>query len=312
MTNLIRFGILVASLALAACGGGSGGSSDTGTITVGVTDGPMEEAQELVLHVTHIDFGHENGDVTRVMLGGGPADLDIMAYQNGVTHELIDHASLPAGHYSWVELGIDPDQSHIGLQGGGHYGLELRDPEVMRIHQEFDIRSGVHEEFVMDFDLRQGVQRHHMGGMMGDRYELHSGMRFIHAEDSGGIMGAIDDSLIDINHPDCDPAPGGNWAYLFAGNAVQPDDLAESDSDGLAGPLVTDRVELHPGTGEYRYHFAFLPAGSYRVAFSCSSEWDESGDEDYPVDPDGQFDFQALSEPIAVVAGQMTVVDVGP
>lgn len=323
-----NFLIVLSSIVLTACGGGSGGApgtttdtlpdgfsgvpSDSGTITLAITDGPMEEAEELVLHLTHIDFGHENGDVTRVPLHGGPTDLDMMQLQNGVTRHLIDNARLPAGRYHWVEIGVDLGRSHIGLQGGGHHGMELADPEAMRVHREFEIHGGHHDEFVVDFDLRHGVRHHHGGGGMGNRYELHHGLRLMHADNAGGLMGAIDDSLVDINHPDCDPAPGGNWAYLFPGDAAQPDDLAVTDVDGFAGPLATDRVELHHGLGEYRYHFAFLPADTYRVAFSCSSEWDEPGDDDYPMDPDGAFDFQTFSDPIEVVAGQMTVVDIVP
>jgi len=307
------------SFVLGACGGGSGGSSgtatnptdETGTITVAITDGPMEDAQELMLRVTHVDFGQANGDVIRLQLHDGPADLDMMALQNGLTHDLVDHASLPAGDYRWMELGVDLEHSHIGMPDGGHYGLQLGEPEAFRVEQQFTIRSREHDEFIMDFDLRNAVQHHHMGGMMGDSFELHHALRLMNMEDVGGLTGAIDESLVDINYPDCDPAPGGNWAYLFPGDATQPDDVAETETDGIAGPIATDRVELHEGVGEYRYHFAFLPAGSYRVAFSCSSDWDEPGDDDYPQDPDGRFDFQAFSDPVAVVAGQVTVFDVG-
>jgi hypothetical protein len=104
----------------------------------------------------------------------------------------------------------------------------------------------------------------------------------IETGNSGGLVGSIDNSLVDINHPACDPAVGGNWAYLFAGTTREPDDIAEVEEDGRDGPVVTDRVELHAGTGEYRYHFAFLEPGSYRVAFTCSGEWDEAGDTTIP------------------------------
>jgi hypothetical protein len=271
----------------------------------------MEEAQELVLRLTHVDVGHANGDVTRLGLREGPMDLDMLQLQNGLTHDLLDRASLPAGEYHWMELGLDPDRSHIGLQGGGRHGLTMGEQDALRVRERFTIRDGEHEEFVMDFDLRNAVQHHHMGGMMGDRFELHNALRLMHRDEAGGLAGAIDESLIDFNHPDCDPAPGGNWAYLFPGDAAQPDDLAEEDTDGFAGPIATDRVELHPGVGEYRYHFAFLPEGSYRVAFSCSSDWDEPGDDDYPEDPEGEFDFQAFSDPVEVVASQMTIFDIG-
>jgi len=312
--------ILLTSLLVTACGGGSGGSSgtaasptdETGTITVAITDGPMEEAQELTLRLTHVDFGHANGDVTRLQIHDGPTDVDMISLQNGITHDLVDHASLPAGEYQWMELGVDLEHSHIGLDGGGHYGLQLGDPEAFRINQQFTIRTQEHSEFVMDFDLRNAVQHHHMGGMMGDSFELHHALRLMNVEDAGGLMGSVDDTLIDINHPDCDPALGGNWAYLFPGDATQPDDLAETETDGFSGPIAADRVELHDGSGEYRYYFAFVPEGSYRVAFSCSSDWDEPGDDDYPQDPDGMFGFQAFSGPVEVVAGQMTEFHVAP
>ena len=314
-------------LLLAACGGGgSGGSTssaaqppaddpaapETGLVTVAITDGPMEDLADVVFHVTHINLGRADGQVTRLELQVGPQDVDMLELQNGMTHDLLDRASVPAGPYEWMELGVDFPRSHIGTQSGGRHEMHLGEETALRVHQPFEIHANEHAEFIMDFDLRYGIQRRHMGGMMGDRYEVHPGLRLMLAEDAGGLVGTVDPSLVDVNHPDCDPAPGGNWAYLFDGAAGEPDDFAEADTDGNPGPKATDRVELHPGIGEYRYHFAFLPAGTYRVAFTCSGEWDETGDEDYPNDPDGQFGFQALSDPVDVTAGEVQVVDLTP
>ena len=93
--------------------------------------------------------------------------------------------------------------------------------------------------------------------------------------------------------------------YVFPADADAPDDIADTESDDVPGPIATDRVEMNPGTGAHEYHFGYLPEGSYRVAFSCSGEWDEAGDDDYPADPDGRFDFHHFSGPLDVVAGQM-------
>ncbi len=141
---------------------------------------------------------------------------------------------------------------------------------------------------------------------------LFRSMRLINMDVAGGMTGMVDASMIDINHPDCDAAPGGNWAYLFPGDAADPDDVAESESDSVPGPTATDRVEMDPGTGDHFYHFAYLPAGSYPVAFTCSGEWDEAGDDDYPSDPDGRFDFRMFSDPVDVAAGQMHRFDLMP
>lgn len=272
----------------------------------------MENIDEAVLRITHVDVGHANGDVTRLQLYGGPSDIDMVALQNGLTRDLIDHASLPAGEYHWMELGVDLDRSGIRLGSGGHHGLRLADADAFRVHQRFRIHEEEHSEFIMDFDLRHAVQQRRMGGMMGARFELHRGLRLMNVEQAGGLTGMVDPALIDINHPGCDPTPGGNWAYLFPGESVEPDDLSATDTDGAAGPYAMDRVELNSGTGEFRYHFAFVPEGSYRIAFSCSGEWDEPGDDDYPNDPDGRFHFEAFTDPVDVRAGRMTEYDVGP
>ena len=118
--------------------------------------------------------------------------------------------------------------------------------------------------------------------------------------------------MIDINHPDCDDSAGGNWAYLFPGGATEPDDISEPESDSVPGPIATDRVEMDPGTGDHFYHFGYLTAGTYRIAFTCSGEWDEVTDDDYPMDPEGLFDFQLFSSPMDVVAGELHRIDLGP
>ena len=313
---------------VAACGGGGGtvapaadGPSPppvaTGTLTLALTDGPMQAVQELTVHVDYLELHGDDGRAVRVEPVGGPADIDVAALQNGQLHDLLDRAQVPAGHYQRVDIGIDPEQSHVAFADGSQHPMRFAWPGGIRVDAPFDVGPGAHAEYVIDFDLRQGLQMHHgagghMGGGMGEYYELHSAARMIDTSAAGGLIGAVDASLININNAACDPALGQNQAYLFSASATEPDDFAEGETDGRPGPLVTDRVELPPGTGEYRYHFAFLEAGSYRVAFTCAGEWDESGDDDYPSDPDGRFSFQAFTGSVEVVAGEVTVFDVGP
>jgi hypothetical protein len=312
---------------VAACGGGGGsaapaaGGSDpppaaTGALTLALTDGPMQAVQELTVHVASLELHHADGRAVRVEPVGGPAAIDVAALQNGQMHDLLDRAEVPAGHYRGVDIVIDPDRSHVAFADGSQHPMTFAWPDGIRVDAPFDVGPGAHAEYVIDFDLRQGLQMHHgagghMGGGMGDYYELHSATRMIDTSTAGGLVGAVDASLVNINNAACDSALGQNQAYLLPASATEPDDIAEVETDGRPGPLVTDRVELHPGVGEYRYHFAFLAAGSYRVAFTCAGEWDESSDDDYPSDPDGRFGFQAFSEPVDVIAGEVTVLDIG-
>lgn len=306
--------------------GCSGGASDTapsatgpiipavGSISISLTDGPWEEARALVLHITGMELGHSNGDVIGLDPPGGPMSVDMMQLQNGVIQSLLAGVDVPMGQYEWVRMRLDLSQSYIEMAGtGGRHDMQMGSnaSNGLEAHEPFQILDSIHHEFVLEFDIRRGVQHHDMG-MMGDQYELHSAMRLVNMDGAGGVTGMVDASMIDINYPDCDPALGGNWAYLFPGDATDPDDVAETESDGVPGPIATDRVEMDPGTGDHFYHFGYLPAGSYRIAFTCSGEWDEAGDDDYPSDPDGRFDFRMFSDPMDVTAGQMLRFDMMP
>lgn len=279
----------------------------TGTISVSITDDPWHDFDAVSLHITHMEFHHSDGSDFSIDMPGGSLQVDMMQLQNGVAQELVTDHELPAGEYDRIRLHLDPDQSYIDRRDtGGRHGMQMGPgtENGLEVQQQFRIEQGEHAEFMLDFDLRRGVQQHH-SGMMGDQFELHNAMRLVRMEHAGGLFGAVDPALIDVNHPDCDPADGGNWVYVFPGNAEAPDDIAEVESDGVPGPIATDRVEMDPGTGAHEYHVAYLPEGTYRLAFSCSGEWDESGDDDYPSDPDGEFDFQHFSGPIEIAAGQM-------
>jgi hypothetical protein len=137
-------------------------------------------------------------------------------------------------------------------------------------------------------------------------------MRMINMNEAGGLNGVIDPSIIDVNQAACDDGPGGNWVYLFPGDAAEPDDIAVPDTDGRAGPMATDRVELDTMTGDHRYHLGYLEPGSYRLAMTCSGEWDEDNDDDYPADPEARFSFQMFSAPVEVMSGQMHDFDLMP
>lgn len=299
---------------VAGCGGSSSSSAvtpppvpSTGTITVSITDDPWHDMDSMVLRITGMEFGHSNGEVHHFDIPGGPVDVDIMQLQNGAFHGLMSDVEMPVGNYDWMRVQIDVGQSYMQDRGtGGHHDFRMgpNASHGLEVHHQFQIQGGLHSEFMLDFDLRQGVRHSHMG-MMGDQYELHSALRLIHMNEAGGLSGMVDPALIDVNHPDCDPANGGNWVYVFPGDATAPDDIADVESDGVPGPIAADRVEMGPGTGNHLYHFGFLPEGSYRVAFTCSGKWDEAGDDDYPSDPDGKFDFQAFSDPFDIIAGQM-------
>jgi len=286
----------------------------TGTISISITDGPWEDAMAMVLHITGVEMGHADGSVTTHTLNGGGMSVDMVQLQNGASHVLAGRIEVPTGQYFWMRLVVDPAQSHMdSARTGGRHGMRMggNAEQGLEVHHAFEVRTAAHQEFMLDFDIRRGVQ-HHDNGMMGGEYRLHSAMRMVNLSESGGLMGEVHPSLIDVNHADCDNEVGGNWAYLFHGNTTEPDDITDVDTDGRIGPIAADRIELDTMTGEHRYHFGYLEPGRYRIGVTCSSEWDEVGDDDYPMDPEGRFAFQMFSDAIEVMPRQMHDHDLSP
>lgn len=325
MTGFNRFVSISLALSLLSWGCSSGGDANApgapgpidnlnGSLSISLTDGPWADAHAMVLHITGIEIGRANGEVIHFDIDGGPVTVDMMQLQNGVFQTLITDAGVPVGQYEWIRLRLDMDQSYIDLAGtGGRHGMQMSPDAIngLEVHSPFQISQSTRSEFMLDFDLRRGVQNHNMG-MMGNRFDLHSAIRLVDMRSAGGLTGTVAAAMVDINHPECDSTPGGNWAYIFPGDASAPDDIAEFEADGMPGPLAADRVEMDTQTGDYIYHFGFLQPGSYRIAFSCSGEWDEATDDDYPADPDGRFDFRMFSAPMSVTAGEMHRFDLMP
>src|SRR5690606_591136 len=73
--------------------------------------------------------------------------------------------------------------------------------------------------------------------------------------------------------------------YVFSGD-VNPDDV-ESETEVLpdVDPLTVVRVDIPEGATQGTYRAAFIPAGEYTVAFSCSDDTD--ADEALAFVPEG-------------------------
>ena len=63
--------------------------------------------------------------------------------------------------------------------------------------------------------------------------------------------------------------------YLYSGSGVTPDDLFNpidggTDTMPTVDPLVTATAALNTAS-QYAYRIAFVPVGTYTVAFTCNS-----------------------------------------
>lgn len=286
---LKRFGSLAlfgAILAVTGCsgsdGGGSSSAAGTGTMSLQITDGPVDSAEHVYIQFSGLEIHSAGGqsntlyycqdpaDSTKTVLKDtacttpvAPKQLDLLALSGGQADFLLNGFTLPSGHYNWIRLMVDTAGTHdsyIVVQGGADHELTI--PSGMqtglKLNRGFDVPDGGSAHFTIDFDLRKSV---HMTGN-GD-YMLRPTLRMVDNIMVGSMSGTVDASLVPGG---CTPA-----VYIFEGSGVTPDDI-----DGIApDPVSTASVKLDSNDGMYKYRAAFLEAGNYTMAFTCNAAADD-------------------------------------
>lgn len=280
---LKRIGSLVfigAALTAAGCSGSGSGGPRTGTLSLQITDGPVETAEHVYIQFSGLELQGEGqrttlyycqdpADATKTVVTEtvcttlpAPKQLDLWTLSGGQADFLLNGYTLPAGHYNWVRLMVDTvgsQDSYIVVQGGANHELTIPSDMLtgLKLNRGFNVPAGGHADFTIDFDLRKSV---HMTGM--GEYMMRPTLRLVDNTMVGAIAGKVDAALV----------PGGCTpvVYVFEGG-VSPDDI-----DGITPDSVTTAtVKLDNGDGVYRYKAAFLEAGDYTIAFTCEAALDD-------------------------------------
>jgi hypothetical protein len=268
----------ISMVLLSACGGSGGGGNDTGRLSLGITDAPVDEASSVVVQFSGVAFKRAGAAPEVVQnLTPSPRQLDLLQYQGGRAAVLLDGVTLPAGDYQWIRLIVDNERdvrdSYIVLTGGEE--CELRVPSGaesgLKLMRGFTLPADGSVALTVDFDLRKSIHAP-PGQRSGDcavGYLMRPTLRLVDDANVGAIAGHIDSELI---AEECLPK-----VYVFSGSGVTPDDLEEADGAD-ADPLVVASVAVENGSTAHPYRAAFLPPGPYTVAFTCGDD-DAAADE---------------------------------
>jgi len=305
LNAILALGAILAINGCGGSGGGSGGAS-TGTLSLQITDGPVETADNVFIQFHGLELQSADGkrttlyycqdpaDATKTVLSetacttpAAPKQLDLLALTGGQAEALLNDFTLPSGHYSWIRLMVDTADlldSYIVVLGTPY---ELTIPSGaetgMKVNRGFDVPAGGSANFTIDFDLRKSV---HVTGT--GEYMLRPTLRMVDNVLVGSISGTVDNTLMTVT---CDPVNDHPAVYVFAGSSVTPDDI-----DGIpADPVTTASVKYDSVSASYKYKAAFLEAGDYTVAFTC-----DAADDDPIVD-------NTLNAPLVNFSGTTTV-----
>ncbi len=325
--EILRISALSLAAALvAACGGsGGGGAQDkTGSLTIGLTDAPVDVADEVVVQFSGVELKPKDGNAFTINFTS-PKTIDLLALQGTNRATLLDGEPVPSGEYTWMRLKVDADPNVAGdsyITIGGSQ-CELRIPSGsetgLKLNRGFTVGVGTTTDLTVDFDLRKSVvqppgQRTSVPTCDGQAFLLKPVLRVVDSLQVGNITGTVDPTLITQV---CPAGELGN-VYLFGPYSDTdpvpvPDDVDDNDADG-ASPITTAMVALD-GASNAAYTIGFVPAGNYVAAYTCSADAPDVDADlaDTPAGADEVVDFTPeTGVPVTVVANQSTTVNFPP
>jgi hypothetical protein len=273
MKNRTLLTAALGSVLVAACGGGDDGSS--GSMTLRLTDAPVDEATEVVVEFTGVELLRANG--APLLFTFEPRQIDLLALQGGDSTALLDGVTVPAGDYRQIRLqvnaGREASDSYIKVDDGSMHALFIPsgNQSGLKLTGGFTVPEGGSADFTIDFDLRKSVT--YPPGL-GGAYILRPSLRLVETATAGEIAGTVGNAL--ATQTACSPA-----VYVYAGEGVAPDDVGSPTE-----PLTSAQVSLDEATGEYRYTVGFVEPGAYTVAFTCDAASDApTTDDDIAFEP---------------------------
>ena len=168
---------------------------------------------------------------------------------------------------SYLKLEASGAECEMRIPSGDQTGLKLI--------RGFTIGAGTTTDFTIDFDLRKSLvappgQTTIVDTCDNQAYLLKPVLRIVDSLQVGTITGDVDPNLISAQcaGPDQNPYPGN--VYLFGpiptGADVTPDDYDGVVNDPNGNDALTSAM-VNPDT--FRYTIGFVPAGNYRVAYTC-------------------------------------------
>lgn len=273
---MTHFKLALCAVAFAISGCGSE-MPDKGTLTVAVTDAPVDSALQVVVFFAAVEIKPADGPSFTVDVND---QIDLLALAGGGSEIILNNIELDAGHYNWIRLEVNAEatlmDSFIELDDGSIHSLFIPsgDQTGLKLIGGFDVPAGGNASFTLDFDLRKSV--HNPIGLVPD-YILRPTVKMIKTgiggDPVGGIGGTVGSNLI---FNELCTGTSGDAVYVFAGANSNIDDVDGIDPDPVDSALVT----LDTASGDFVYLIDNLAVGEYTIAFTCDAQFDDPATDD--------------------------------
>ena len=265
--------VAVAAVSLVGCFSSSSSSDGTGSLSLDVTDAPVDSLEEVNISFTGITLNPSDGPHIEIPLDEAQLDeqpIDVLSLQRGNAATLIENEEVPAGEYEWIRLDtVDnetyPDMYVVVDQDGGREDLSVRAARGLQLSGGFTVPEGGSADFTIDIDLRSAITNPQSDGK---GYFLRPSLRLVDNTEVGAIAGTVSETLVSSDEA-CGESnqESAGAVYIYEGHDVDPFDYSDERS-----PLASAAVEYDNDAGEYSYRAAFLTENDYTVAYTCDSD----------------------------------------
>ena len=293
--SLARFAVLALLLSFTfACeDDDTAVTTQTGRLSVEITDAPIDDASVSAVFVTVTDVRLDGESVP----GNYPLTVDLLALRNGNTSLLAD-ANLEAGTYQELELVIDDATDAAGnspgcyvqTTDGTNYPLEVPDGSALIANQtDLTLTAGGQLRAVIDFDLRKAVRRGEDSSQpyrFAARQRLESALRLVDRDQAGTLSGSVTNNSGE---------EGRVVVYAYAAGTYSASE-AEGDSDDELFLNAVTSASLEGGA----YNLSFLSAGDYELVAASYQDEDNDGTLEFA----GRFRLDAT---LGLNLGQLSV-----
>lgn len=291
---------------IAGCGGSSGGDG-TGTLNIGLTDGPVDFAASVVIQFTGLELKPAGGPPEIFDLNADSCDdydmngycsIDLLSLQGTIYRQLFV-GNLPAGDYQWVRLLVNAEQnvldSYVTFSGENEVPpmecslyIPSGSETGLKIVSGMTVTANGVSYYMLDFDVRKSITA--PPGLASpateciQNYILKPAIRMVDETEVGSIAGTVDPNLLGGCRNE-DPADGvvdHLDVYVFENF----DGLATADDYDGEGDAITSAIVKSNDMGQtYEYEVGYLLEGDYVLGLTCTPDKDEMPNED-PVSPD--------------------------
>ena len=301
-----------AATLLTACGGGGGsaGANRLGTVSFGVTDAPVTDAQQVLVAFKQVQIKHEDEEpeTLDVTDDGSALVIDLLTLQGAQQTTLIQDARVKAGQYEWIRFIIDQDQTQILPSVPGVPELQPLTVPSGRIQLigGFTVPADGVVNYTIDFDLRHSLV------LSGGNYKLKPVLRMTDNSQTGHIAGSISNSRYD-SCADINDAPNNVAVTLFA-NEYDETEFDDADSDPEVTDILDDADDPEPITAgivaseenNHTFEIGYVTAGTYKLVLTCGT--DDPLKDDNPLEDNEDLAYEAFAT-VVVEAGETTQVD---